>query len=358
MKYPLFAFWLILSTFTSFAQSNDTWTAFLNSDSTLTGFKDDKGQVKIEPRFMENTYAQKFTDIIAVMEDGGKPFITYYFTKSGKIIGRDSLYTFDNTPDCECEGFIRFTDRKTDQTGIFRGDGTIAIPAAYSTVSNVQNGMISVLQGAKKDRLSATDEHWFWTGGKQMLIDLNNNVLIDNFKSNDLLDFYSVSITDQPQESPIRQQFKGTNGKYYSFIDTDKEFAAWLKKLLTGNFTKEQLLLVTYPEVLIYEEPEGWLTIGKQKFTDASYSLIKTKLGGIYQPKAEYHVFTDGLNPFLYDSPSFETFYDNCGQAKEWKYPIKTVVVNRDGKDGLAQDHFAFLRTDSGYKMISMTLGE
>lgn len=173
----------------TFAQSNDIWTAFPNKDTTLTGFKDKNGVIKIEPKFNGFTIARKFENIIAVTEEESGNWKSYYLTKQGKIVGRDSLYVFDNGPDCENEGFIRFTDRKTDKMGIFNAEGKIVIPAEYSALTKVKNGIISVLKDAKKQQ---DGEHFFWAGGKEFLIDINNKILVEDFAYNDDLNFYSL----------------------------------------------------------------------------------------------------------------------------------------------------------------------
>src|SRR5512133_778359 len=124
------------------APSTDTWTAFWNSDTTLFGFKDKQGTIAISPKFNNFSTATYFDDIIAVVEGEGDSAKLYYLTKTGKIVGADSLYLFDNTPDCENEGFIRFYDRKTDQTGLLDRSGTVVIPAVYSELSSVTNGLL------------------------------------------------------------------------------------------------------------------------------------------------------------------------------------------------------------------------
>ena len=54
------------------------------------------------------------------------------------IVGKDSVYIFDNTPDCENEGFIRFRDHKTDKAGMFNRNGNIVIPAEYNGYKLIQ----------------------------------------------------------------------------------------------------------------------------------------------------------------------------------------------------------------------------
>ncbi|WJS96283.1 hypothetical protein NYQ10_07425 [Flavobacterium johnsoniae] len=151
MDRLLFIYTLLFLNFSSFAQNNDIWTSFPNKDTTLIGFKNKNGVVKIEPKFSGFTTARKFENIIAVTEEKNGKWESYYLTKAGKIVGRDSLFVFDNSPDCENEGFIRFTDRKTDKMGIFNAEGKIAIPAEYSNLTKVKNGIFIGLKDAKKN---------------------------------------------------------------------------------------------------------------------------------------------------------------------------------------------------------------
>src|SRR5688572_4673117 len=119
MRHYILTHLLTLLGCTLFGQSNDTWTAFWNKDTTLIGFKDKNGVVKIEPKFSGFTFANKFDNIIVASEEVKDTYKTYYLTKTGRIVGRDSLRIFDNGADCESEGFIRFRDNKTDKVGMF-----------------------------------------------------------------------------------------------------------------------------------------------------------------------------------------------------------------------------------------------
>src|SRR5687768_8162232 len=178
MKYYVLTYLLTLLSCTLLAQSNDPWFSFWNKDTSLIGFKDKNGIVKIEPKFNGLTTGGKFENIIAVTEEINGSWNSYYLTKTGRMIGKDSLHIFDNSTDCENEGFIRFHDQKTDKAGMFNIKGDIAIPATYNDITRVRNGMIIALTGAKKKQLG---EHYSWEGGRQLLIDTNNNVIIDNF---------------------------------------------------------------------------------------------------------------------------------------------------------------------------------
>ncbi len=355
MRHSILIFILVIVFYPSFGQNSNTWAAFWNSDTTLIGFKDNEGIVKIQPRFMGLTFARKFDDIIAVTHEVNGKWENYYLTKSGRIIGRDSLHIFDNGADCESEGFIRFRDHKTDKAGMFNKSGDVVIPAEYNDLSRVKNGMVIALKGATK-KYSKGKEHYSLTGGKQLLIDTNNNILIDNFNQDYDLNFFSLTISNLPNPDTLRQNFIATNNQYYSFIDFDKEFKVWLKTNLLSNVTKEKLIDVTYDTITLWQEPNGWVNEPKRAFIERNFELIKSKLLELNSSKCQYSIFSDGLNPYIYTSDGFEVFYNNCREPKDWMYPVKIIAITHKNKKDFQQDHLSFLRTDNGYKLINLVI--
>ncbi|URC14271.1 hypothetical protein [Flavobacterium sp. B183] len=337
------------------AQNKDIWISFWDKDTTHIGFKDANGTIKITPKFMGFTTARKFDKIIAVTEEINGGWKSYYLTKSGKIVGRDSLYIFDNGPDCENEGYIRFTDRKTDKTGMFNSEGKIAIPADYSVLSKVQNGMIVALKGALKKQ---DGEHFFWTGGERYLIDLNNKVLIEDFKDSTDLNFYSLQKSKAPNKEETRENFAGVDGEYYSFINYDKKFRLWLKNNLLSDLSKENLMKISFDKITYWKEPIGWKSESKTKFIEDNYALLKSKLQQLKTSGTDYFVSSDGLNPFIFETSEYNTYFNNCNEPKEWMYPVKNIVINSSNKTDFKQDHFEFLRTEKGYKLISVSVAK
>ncbi|OXA80078.1 hypothetical protein B0A65_08620 [Flavobacterium frigidimaris] len=341
-----------------FAQNNDTWISFWDKDTTHIGFKDQNGNIKITPKFTRITSAHKFDAIIAVSEDIKGSWKSYYLTKAGRIVGLDSLYIFDNGPDCENEGFIRFRDPKTYKMGMFNSEGKVAIPAAYSNLTKARNGMVVALKGAIKKKFD--DEHFGWTGGKEFLIDTNNKILIENFEyENDFdLNFYSVQKSKNPSKDPTRENFPGINGQYYSFIDYDKEFKLWIKNTLLSDLSKENLLTNSFEKITYWKNPNGWINEPKAKFIDQNYKILKMKLQELNSEKTDYFISTDGLNQFIFEAKEYEEYFNNCNESKEWQYPVKNIVITSKDNEDFGQDHFEFLRTENGYKLISVSISE
>ena len=178
MKVKLLSILFFISV-CAFAQNNDIWTAFYNPDTDDIGFKNSKGD-----------------KIIALMDDENFSRV-YYMLKNGKTFGKDSTYIFDMTFDCESEGFIRFHDSKTDKVGMFNHEGKIVIPAKYSDLFPMKNGMTIALQGAYKEYWEKHNEHsgcnhWSWVGGKNVLINSKNEILVEDFPEPKSLDLYSL----------------------------------------------------------------------------------------------------------------------------------------------------------------------
>ena len=352
MKKIIILYIFLCLNFTLSAQSKDTWISFWDKDTTHIGFKDQNGNIKIAPKFMGLTFAHKFDDIIVVSEEVNETWKSYYLTKTGKIVGRDSLYIYDNGPDCENEGFIRFKDPKTDKMGLFNGNGKIIIPAEYSNLTRVRNGMIIALKDAVKEK---DGEHFFWSGGKEFLIDINNKILIENFGFNDELNFYSLEKSKEKKPDPVRDNFLGVDGQYYSFINFDKEFKEWLKNILLTDLSKENLLKHSYDKITYWKkkDDDGWITKPKEAFMKLNYKLIKAKLLELKSANCDYHIFSESLNKFIYEADEYNQYFDNCRQAKDWINPVKNIVISPHNKNESGQDHFEFLRTENGYKLIS-----
>ncbi|MCV2486185.1 WG repeat-containing protein [Flavobacterium sp. SH_e] len=353
MKKIIAFFIFALFTCSVFAQSNDIWTSFSNKDSTLTGFKDKNGVVKIEPKFTGFTIAQKFENIMAVSEEENGKWKSYYLTKKGKIVGRDSLYSFDNSPDCENEGFIRFRDSKTDKMGVFNAEGKIAIPAEYSSITKVRNGMTIVLKDAIRTKID--DEHFTWTGGKEFLIDINNKILVENFAYSDDLNFYSIEKSKEPSKDKTRDSFLGVDGQYYSFINYNKEFKYWLEINLLKDLSKTNLEKHAFEKIIYWKEPDGWINSPKTKFISQNYTYIKLKLQELKNPKTDYFISSDGLNQFIFETGEYDVYFNNCRESKDWMYPTMDVIINPKNNTDRGQDHFEFLRTENGYQLISVS---
>ena len=269
--------------------------------------------------------------------------------------GDTQIYHFDNTPDCVSEGFIRFSNRTTGKVGLMNASGDIVIPAEYSSLSRVQNGLIYALKGATKI-VSDDGEHHDWEGGQVLLIDINNQILIMDFTYEYALNFYSLSISNRPDPDSLRHSFKAVDGQYYSFIDFKKEFKVWLISDLLPDLSRENLLRIAHPKITYWNDGEGWVSENQIGFIDRNYERMLAELMGVKNQTSRFNLFLGGLNPLIYESDDFKKYYNDCGEAQDWRYPVQSVVITRQSEGEMQQDHFDFLRTDEGYKLISVVL--
>jgi hypothetical protein len=359
MKFYILTFIITISSFTLFGQSNEAWISFWNKDTTLIGFKDKNGFVKIVPKFTTYSIANKFENIISASEDINGKWENYYLTKSGKVVGKDSMFIYDNTPDCESEGFIRFTDKKTDNVGMFNRNGIIGIPAIYNGLSRVRNGMIIGLKGAvkkywEKDNHSGCN-HFSWKGGNEILLDTLNNILVENFSNDNSLNFFTFQKTMSPHSDTTRKSFLAKDGSYYSFVDFEKEFKQWIRNELIKGITNERLINISH-DTIFWESKDGWARTNKHKLITDNFEILKNGLMEILKSNTDFFISTDGLNPFMFEGIEFEKYYNNCGEPKDWIYPTMSIIISHGHKKNFTQNHYEFLRTDNGYKLISLTI--
>jgi len=321
--------------------NNDTWFSYYNKDSTLIGFKDKNGVIKTEPKFESFLWSIKFDDIIALEEKIDGIGYSYYFTKSGKTFGRDSVYFTDleyiALPDCESEGFIRFTHYK--YFGMFNKNGDVVIPAKYNSLTSVTNGMMRALEGT--------------TGGKNMLIDTLGNILVDNFSSDEKrnLSLFSIQKTATPSPDTIRESFPAKDGGYYSFINYEKEFKQWLKYDLLVNLTSKKLLNSSFDTIWSRPVRKNLRGINAKLFINSNFEILKNGLLSALNSNEKYSITKDdnldelsAIYGFTRKGTEIEKYLDNCGHLKE-RYPVLKIK---------SSDHnnYYFLRTDSGYRLI------
>ena len=359
MKSVIITYFLLLIGQLTFAQNNEVWVSFWDEESDLMGFKNSKGEIMIEPKFMGFTVARSFDNIIAVMEENNGKYETYYLTKSGKKVGNDSLHINDNGADCESEGFIRFRDKKTDKVGMFDKNGNVVIPAKYDALSRTHNGLIWALKGAEKKNWDKHKEsgcnHYSWKGGQEVLIDTTNNLLIKNFKYENSLNFFTLEKTKEPFSDITRKSFLAVDGSYYSFVEFEKEFRQWVTKELLDSITPEKLIAFSH-NTITWESESGWKKTNKDKLIADNFTILKKGLLEILQPETDFFISKNGVNPFMYESEDFDKYYNNCGESKDWIYPTLSIIVNHKDKNDFTQNHYEFLKTDEGYKLISVVI--
>lgn len=294
----------------------------------------------------------KSDKIIAVSKIDNGLYESYYLTRTGKKVGIDSLYMYDNGVDCENEGYIRFRDRKIDKVGFFDNDGNVVIPPIYSDTSKVHNGMMFTISGKRVKSGELT-----YSTGIEALVDIHGNTLIENFSLNENINLYSVIVEDNNHSiSPIRDYFQGKNGKTYSFINYEKEFRYWFESIFQKEPTKEKIKNHFFDKVSYWDDRYGWVLVSKKDLTKGMISDIAQKLKKVQTKNTTYQVFLDDINYLIYQGKEFEPFYNKCYEQIVGKYPVADATFDGKNKNNEVQDHFEFLRTQDGYKLIGISI--
>lgn len=371
--FLVFAAFIFMGQVVSIADSPKQWIRFQDEKSDLYGYKDGDGQTKIPAKFIMAD-AERFHNIIAVIESSDQDSPTgYYLLKNGRKIGINDLYMSGNYFDCESEGKIRFRDNKTGLVGFFDKTGKYVIPAVYSDAEPFRNNMAMVLKGAKRicpdgsEYSSGTGncEHPRWQGGKSYLIDGENNVLIYDFKHTRDLNWFSVKLWDIKRDDPVRDSFKGANGRYYSFVNYAKEFAHWLESEFFLTRNTERLKPRLFEQVICRVDEGGWENLDRQEFLRTQSRPLLEWITRLNQKRDSYQIYDNPVGIMVLsveDKARLKKYFNSCGRPKSWQYPAFDVEVSHPAKEGdtrvMYQARLSFLRTDDGFQLTSLSLGD
>jgi hypothetical protein len=351
-------------------QQPEDWVRFDDPKTELSGFKDAAGKVRVPAKF-SRVEANRFGRIIAVSERVTADSTSeYYLLRDGRKVGLDSLYVWDMTYDCESENKVRFRDPVTDKVGFFDGQGNVVVPARYNDAAPFHNGLALVIQGAARicwegGAFSARNpcEHWSWKGGKTLLINEANQVLVEFAAREDVyhLDWYSLEKTDRPGRAPGRKYFKGKDGRYYSFVNVEEQFESWFYDAFLPAVTSSAGRLEDYcfGELAVSadfdDEFRGQLPA--PVFVQRYATPLLQRFREIDRAGKNVAIFREALNPFIFEGERYAAYYNNCGAFKTELYPVFNVVVSHYARERLDyQEHFEFIRMAEGYRLIRIAI--
>jgi hypothetical protein len=377
LQRPGLATWLLCSilwlcTRPAGAQRTQAWTRFAvkRRGEEYYGYQNPQGQVKLPAVFSGFTNAQRFYHLMAVSEAASGA--QYYVLKNGRKIGRDSVYVHDFQFDCESEGKIRYRDQR-NRVGFFDAQGRAVIPALYNYVTPFHNGLAVALIGARRTCGSSPDtvhcEHPGWAGGRQVLLNARNEVLVNNLATEPTgsghLNWYSLKINDPTPDTATTVTLRAANGDRYTFTDYEKEFTAWLYRVFvpavrTGEAAAVQALC--FSDIAVAARPfRGW-----PHFTPAAYlakyrqSVLRPRLGSLRQGTPGVAIGPGALNTLLFGGRTVAPFLTACGDHFSEKYPVFELILPYPAQPATApldhQEHFEFIRTAAGYRLLSVSL--
>ncbi|WP_207784939.1 WG repeat-containing protein [Flavobacterium sp. HTF] len=352
-------------------QENDTWIKFEGADTYLIGYKDQKGEVRIEPKFTFLTNAEIFKNIIPVFEETNlkgedSKIKQYYLLKNGKQIGRDSLYVYDTTLDCENENKIRFWDPKTDKVGFFDGNGNIVIPAVYDNAQPFYNGFSVVIKDGKRicaDEVQEKEpcEHWSWFGNIQIIND-KNQVVADHVPSESLngIDWFSVKKNStEANENEIT--FLSPDGGTYSFLNVDKEFENWYRQNFLKQVSDSNINSFLF-EKITYDANEAMQFNKKIKFKDSFWKtenreeFLKNNKGFLLKMIQKYKesktVISTGMTPLLFKYEEMPQYFSDCGVYQNIKFPYFRVYLLNKNK--VVLNTISFIKTEKEFRLLEI----
>jgi len=358
--------WMLALT-TPACATDGPWIAFTHGNDQV-GFKDAQGTVRIEPTlFQPMTPALRFDHIIAAGEKTTSGARTYYLLKDGREIAPNSVYYHDNVPACESEDSIRFRDRQHDKVGFLDGQGEILIPATLDDATPLRNGIALVLKGATRicaghpDRTQEDCDHWIWEGGTQQLIDRHGKTLVEdiNATATQALDWYSLDVSPQPPTDPLRVAFKGVDGRYYGFVDIQKDFAIWLRNEFLPHLDDASLKAHSYARLW---HGQGNEPLNDWQSTPATEML--RRYGAALRKRLTALRDSDGFGlaqepmAWPFDAIRDPQYFDNCGEFAQWKTPKISVREHWQQGSFEPDKHasFDFIRTPKGYRLLAFSI--
>ena len=283
-----------------------------------------------------------------------------------QVVVKDSVYVSDMTFDCEQEGTIRFRDPVTDRVGFFGKNRKVIIPAAYNDARPFYNGLALVIHDGKRicedgsTYVAGSCEHWLWDG-ITALIDKSGVIVADSIDmmATENLNWYSCNLTDAPGDTTLYSSIKATNKSYYTFINYQKEFNTWFYQQFL-NRLQTDIPSYCFDELQV----EGvWKQKLKKKYSKGNFlkkygTVMKKKMQSIRTGEIETFIVTEDLNGLIFNTKKFKSFYTACDEPDTAKFPSFDVITNHyNTKHELNyQEHFSFLRTDKGYKLIAVAL--
>jgi len=359
---------------TSFGQEKNVWIRFYDTSTELSGYKDLKGNTRIPAKFHSLTRADTFYNIIAAIDSSDK---YYYLLKDGRKIGRDSVFMFDFEADCEREGKIIFYDRKKDRVGFFDSKGVAIIPAVYNYASPFRNGFSIAHRNAKRKCWDGNDdttrcEHLGWEGGETILINDKNEIIADSINidlSN--INWYSKRINDLSVDTSIFVSLKGKDNNIYSFVDYRKEFTKWFYNKYLPNINSDHPENLLFSEVTFWSDKTGWTSLKAGDFIKAFRSVFSSERLQSNKVK-QISIDAELFNELIYDKALYKKYLNSCGEHNRERFPLFNVLITyyKERQKPVTdtpsdffkkyeidyQEGFDFLRTENGYRLLSVSV--
>ncbi len=320
-------------------RSPEIWTRYINEDG-LAGYKDCAGNVVVEAKYYQGIVRGDFRNIATYHNpDLSVRLDAVYQLKSGKILDVEP-YFFENSPDCEQDGYIRFESyegdsRKEHKVGLLDVRGKIRLDADYTWLSQVHGRFIKSLKDATIKCIHDHCEHYVFEGGMAELISLDDGVRArlethkkPVFRS---IDWNSVSI--DTQNKALLPTFEETFLQHLEQVRKEEEKL----KLLNPNGS-DVYYIKNIPMKLTTTEKKSLL----QKVTQAINARATEELASD----------TSGhkLDIQLFPPEKWRHFYNLCFEMRDDLYHLLKLTGKTANDFGV--DSIDFIRTPKGYRFF------
>ncbi|MDR0229807.1 MAG: hypothetical protein LBI72_12210 [Flavobacteriaceae bacterium] len=330
-------------------------------------------------RSVEDTYPQK-----PIVKESSKRIKNKYVNSTlgvEYVIKRDkgrnlvvpskNVYYYDvGAGDYESENHIRFKSDENEQVGLYNDRGEIAVPAIYTDLSRVHNGMLYALKDGTRENIGHDgDVHNILVGGETLLLNTKGEVLIENMDTpgSSSLDMFSLKITEKPIEGSYYKSYLGTNGMYYNFVQLEEYFKHFVDHTFLPS-TKDDTWQNYFDKNLVVNiEEEGslgdYIIMGAYPFVN-EYMEYATKILDIVNKqekekyKLEYNTndWLSGMYSEEFDKKEAKLYF-NKGMWRIEEFPLFELNIKEvtDGKT--RSNHFDFYRDKEGQmKLYKITI--
>lgn len=139
---------------------------------------------------------------------------------------------------------------------------------------------------------------------------------------------------------------------YESPDNPKEEFAQWFITTFVDSLSRGTLLKHCYHDIYFYKDKKGWVSDNRRRFVNQNFEQISDFLSKVPKEGLEHYVVMSQLSWFSYKKNEFRKYFDESGEAMEWKYPVMSIDMRHEK----GKIYFDFLKTDEGYKLLRITV--
>lgn len=358
--------------------TSQNWVRFEDTTTLRFGFKDLQGNIKINAIYWDcPTDTFKTIAFVGIDNEGW-----VCINKKQEILFRP--YICDNGIDIFQSGLIRIQENK--KMGFANSDGKVVIPAVYDFVTPFDNCYAAFLTGGKyvcgdKEVPDTLCEHMQWAGGSWGIINKNADTLIPPSINDSIFNLQCLNISSLTDSMPnaCYLPVKGVSQTYF-IEDVEKSFKQFFTDFLHNAETMNVMFIkaaclshikCTYCLINTQQEyahlvktkqyiPGYYHTLNQAKEVMTVNKFIHEDLNIVFSRKALAalrdssitQIFIDNIYcDYLFSFENDALFLKHLSAQNKY-YKITAVVTHKENAKAFYQEHYEFLKTDTGFKFI------